>query len=133
MANGAVPIITKPTRITPESSSIIDHIITNDSNHQIDSFIFEVDVTDHYPLLCKIDERKSNNSKNHPDEYYRDKSNFTAESFREDLEKNLQSFYLNLSQLTNDNFSENFDKFTSIVSSTIIATSAETSQQTLAY
>ena len=44
VANGAVPIITKPTKVTPESYSIIDHIITNDSNHQIDSCIFEVDV-----------------------------------------------------------------------------------------
>ena len=33
VANGAVPIITKPARVTPESSSIIDHIINNDSNH----------------------------------------------------------------------------------------------------
>ena len=55
VSNGAIPIITKPTRVTSESSSIIDHIITNDSNHQINSFIFKVDVTDHYPILCKID------------------------------------------------------------------------------
>ena len=42
---------------------------------------------DHYPILCKIDESKSNNSNNLPDEYYRDKSKFTAKSFCEDLEK----------------------------------------------
>ena len=35
------------------------------------------------------------------------------------MEKNLESFYFNLSQSTNENFSENLDKFTSIVSSTI--------------
>ena len=87
VANGAVPTITKPRRVTPEFSSIIDHITTNDSIHQIDSFIFKVDVTEHYPILCKIDERKSNNLKNHPDEYYGDKSKFAAESFCEDLEK----------------------------------------------
>ena len=60
----AIPIITKPTRLTPDSTSIMDHIITNDSNYQINSFIFEVDVADHDPILCKIDKRKSNLSKN---------------------------------------------------------------------
>ena len=84
VSNGAIPIITKPTRVTPESSSIIDHIITNDSNHQIKSFIFEVDVSDHYPILCKIDKRKSNFSKNHSDVYFRNKSKFTPEIFCED-------------------------------------------------
>ena len=37
VSNGAIPIIKKPTRVTPESSSATDHIITNDSNHQIKS------------------------------------------------------------------------------------------------
>ena len=32
VSNGAILIITKPTRVTPESSSIMDHILTNDSN-----------------------------------------------------------------------------------------------------
>ena len=78
-----------------------------------------MDATDHYPILCKIDERKSNNTKSLPNEYCGDKSKFIAESFCENLEKNLESFYLNLSQLTSDNFCENFDKFTSIVPTTI--------------
>ena len=119
VSNGAIPIITKPTRVTPESSSIIDHIITNDSNHQIKSFIFEVDVTDHYPILCKIVKRKSNFLKNHSDVYFRNKSKFTPEIFCEDLKNNLDFFLFNLPLLTKGNFNENFEKFTNIVSSTI--------------
>ena len=119
VSNGAIPIITKPARVTPESSSIIDHIITNDSNHQIKSFIFEVDVSDHYPILCKIDKRKSNFSKNHSDVYFRNKSKFTPVIFCEDLKNNLDLFFFNLPLLTKDNFNENFEKFTNIVSSTI--------------
>ena len=57
--NGAISIITKLARVNSESSFIIDHIITNNSNHQINSFIFKMDVTDRYPILCKIDQKKN--------------------------------------------------------------------------
>ena len=36
----------------------IYHIITNDSNHQINSFTFEVNVTDHHPILCLLDKKQ---------------------------------------------------------------------------
>ena len=78
-----------------------------------------MDVTAHYPILCKIDKRKSNFSKNHSDVYFRNESKFTPEIFCEDLKNNLDFFFFNLSLLTKDNFNENFEKFTNIVSSTI--------------
>ena len=62
-------------------------------------------ISDHYPILYKIDKLKSSISKNLPNVFYRDKSKSTAENFREDLGKNLYSFYLNLPELTNDNIS----------------------------
>ena len=37
----AFPLITKPTRVTENSSSIIDHIISNDIKHPILPGIFE--------------------------------------------------------------------------------------------
>ena len=48
-------------------------------------FMFEVGVADQYPILCKINKRKSNISKNLSDVLYRDKSKFTAEHFCEDF------------------------------------------------
>ena len=39
LSHGAIPLITKPTRISNNSSTIIDHIITNDSKHELQSFI----------------------------------------------------------------------------------------------
>ena len=42
----------------PDSTSIIDYVITNDSHYQRNFFTFEVDVIDHYPSLCTIDKRK---------------------------------------------------------------------------
>ena len=35
LSHGAIPLITKPTRISNNSSTIIDHIITNDSMHKL--------------------------------------------------------------------------------------------------
>ena len=63
VGNGAIPIITKLARVIPDSTFIIDHIITNESNHKINSFIFEVDVIDHYQILCKNRQKKIRYSK----------------------------------------------------------------------
>ena len=52
---GALPLINKPTRITENSSSILDHIISNDINHPILRGIFEkYNVCSHYAIFCKI-------------------------------------------------------------------------------
>ena len=49
-------MISKPTRITKESETIIDHIITNLPNEIIHSGILEADVADHLPIyaLCSL-------------------------------------------------------------------------------
>ena len=52
---GAFPLITKPTRVTENSSSIKDHIISYDAKQPILPGIFETcNVCDHYPIFCKI-------------------------------------------------------------------------------
>ena len=53
-SNGAIHLITKPTRVTAGSSSIIDHIITNDLGHKISPFVILSNLTDHYPIMCAI-------------------------------------------------------------------------------
>ena len=53
LSHVAIPLITKPTRISNNSSTIIDHIITNHSKHELQSFIVKSYLTDHYPIfLC---------------------------------------------------------------------------------
>jgi len=45
---GAILIITKPSRVTETSAIILDHIVINDSKHNIAPEIFETDtVSDH--------------------------------------------------------------------------------------
>ena len=47
------PLITRPTRFTENSATIIDHIWTNYAI-DIDSYIFYCDITDHCPIYCRL-------------------------------------------------------------------------------
>jgi endonuclease/exonuclease/phosphatase family metal-dependent hydrolase len=59
--NNFIPIITKPTRITEHSSTLIDHIYTNASTHIV-SGIALVDISDHLPTfaLYRVYKKKRN-------------------------------------------------------------------------
>ena len=61
--HGAIHLITKPTRISNNSSTIIDHIITHNSKHELQSFIVKSDLTDHNPIFCIINKNSTNNKK----------------------------------------------------------------------
>ena len=53
-SNNISPIITKPTRITNHTATLIDHIYTNNTNQMI-SGIATVDISDHLPTFCIAD------------------------------------------------------------------------------
>ena len=50
------PLITKPTRITDTSQSLIDHVWTNDlrNNNTTKSHIIITDITDHFPCITTV-------------------------------------------------------------------------------
>ena len=52
--NGAYSLITKPTRVTDKSATVIDHIITNDVQHTVTLFVVQSSITDHYAVMRKI-------------------------------------------------------------------------------
>ena len=52
LSHGAIPLITKSTRISNNSSTIIDHIITNDSKHESQSFIVKSDLLTTTQFFC---------------------------------------------------------------------------------
>ena len=60
-SNSFRTLITKPTRMTDNTSTLIDHIWTNDmSNNKIESKIVITDITDHFPIFCiKYSENKT--------------------------------------------------------------------------
>ena len=53
---GLVPIVTIPTRVTDTTSTIIDHIITNDTSRVIKPGVIRHDskAFDHYVIFCSI-------------------------------------------------------------------------------
>ena len=62
-----LPKIVKPTRITPNTATLIDNIFTN--NHDdVNSFITITDISDHFPtvLSTKLNFRKNKNVNSEP-------------------------------------------------------------------
>ena len=53
-SNDMIPVVTKPTRITDHTKTLIDHIYTNTSISQIVSGIALSDISDHLPVFCVI-------------------------------------------------------------------------------
>ena len=50
--NGFIPAINKPTRITKNTATLIDHIIINNfKNIKIKTGIFITDISDHFPVF----------------------------------------------------------------------------------
>ena len=86
-SQGCVPVITQPTRITDTSSTLIDHIYTNNFIKEMKSYILLYYLTDHLPILVttkfQIDSQKSVPS------LIRDTKRFNAENFNNELLKNL--------------------------------------------
>ena len=46
------PLINKPTRICPNSSTLIDNIVTNAAESQFESGVLYADISDHLPIFC---------------------------------------------------------------------------------
>ena len=88
-SNGAFNIITKPTRVTPISATLIDHVTTNDITHIIVPLIILGDLTDHYPVSCSIKQFKSLKSSSSNVHYYKDRKNFCPEMFCVELNNSL--------------------------------------------
>ena len=51
---GFMPIITKPTRITDHTATLIDHIYTNTPEKLMKSGLCLADISDHLPIFCTI-------------------------------------------------------------------------------
>jgi hypothetical protein len=57
---GYIPLINKPTRITRESATVIDQIVTNEFKSKIKTGIFKCDISDHFPVFL-ISQKCDNN------------------------------------------------------------------------
>ena len=96
-SHGCIPLITHPTRITEKSSTIIDHIYTNNITRKIDSFIILRDLTDHLPVMVCTDFQRYPKNLNEMPTLIRDTRKFRTESFA----KNLLDNFSNLGNISN--------------------------------
>ena len=80
-SNSFLPVITKPTRITPHSATLIDHIYTNTSANVI-SGIGLIDISDHLPIFC-IADVSINHSRGKI--HFRDYTHFSHELYIQDI------------------------------------------------
>lgn len=84
LGSSYMPMITKATRITDHTSTLIDHIYTNVPQKISKTGICLADITDHLPIFCTINNTVTTHN---TDKYYRDFSKFNHEMFLHDIEK----------------------------------------------
>ena len=121
LSNGAISLVTKPTRVTDKTwPHIIDQIVTTDFKHQISPGIVDYcDISDHYPIFCKIVTPPIVKKAKQPIVLYRDKSKLDIDLFNFDLSVALQEYFSSLSPISSENYNSIFNGFVQVVSSTI--------------
>ena len=120
LSNCALPIFTIPTRVTSSSSTIIDHIITNDLKHNLTPFVIQEDTTDHFPIGCFVQNLSPKKQKKIKTiSYYRDKSKFKSEDFCDDVQSKFFAYIINMPDLDCDNVNGSFNGFENLLRSII--------------
>ena len=66
LAANTIPTITKPTRITHASATLIDNIYVRHTTPFVYSGILFSDKSDHLPIFCLIGKRKPSKTRNEP-------------------------------------------------------------------
>ena len=79
-SNGAFSLITKPTRVTDKSATVIDHLITNDTTHSILPRVIRTSLTYHYAIMSKISKIEKLGKKL-PISLFRNKKKLLSKSF----------------------------------------------------
>ena len=83
-------LITQPTRVTADSQTIIDHILTNDNKSVITPSVFLHKLADHYAICCSITNPNFKNTNNIRNTYAcRNYRSVDGSKFRTDLESSL--------------------------------------------
>ena len=116
----SLPIITIPTRVTKTSSTIIDHIITNDPSYIINPGVIRCKnkFSNHFVVFYSTN--------NYPTKllnktFYtiRDKSNFNTDAYRNKMHESVYNFITNLNELNDSNFDNTFENFVSLIQAVI--------------
>ena len=102
---GFLPNILLPTRVQGDSATIVDNIFTNNTRLAFISGNILTDISDHYSQFISIQEQKLDFKSTTI--YRRDYSNFSEESFRDDV--SIQDFNNNFENI-NEQFHDFYNK-----------------------
>ena len=97
---GYMPLITKATRITDHTATLIDHIYTNVPQKITKAGICLADITDHLPIYCTVRNRLPPCQET---KHFRDFSHFDKHLFLNDLEN------IDFNQLINEDVNESIN------------------------
>ena len=86
-SNMFIPLITRPTRITSHTATLIDNIFTNQLSHCLKSGLLFTDISDHLPVFSICFEDKTYTRNVNDVIVFRDKNKQNVAKFNEKLEK----------------------------------------------
>jgi len=110
MTNSFLPAISKPTRITDHSATLIDNIYINNMTQQTDfhSCILLEDISDHLPIFCSINVKTNRSNINKSIEFER---RCLSPEAMESIKIHLEHIdWTDLNQLTVENAFMNFNE-----------------------
>ena len=87
-------LITKPTRITPSSSTLIDHIYTTLPLYKVTPGILINDLSDHLPIFVLINSAHVEKVDTKA-QFKHDFSKFNAEEFMDEIKETLNGMIIN--------------------------------------
>ena len=93
-------LFTQPTRVTAGSQTIIDHLLTNDTESAITPGVFLYKLADHYAIYCSISSYNFKHTKNRESTYtFRNIHSVDGNKFRNDLEFSLMPMMYDITHL----------------------------------
>ena len=110
-SNYCLPLITRPTRITNATTTLLDNIITNQFNKPVQSGVLYCDITDHLPVFQLTDLNQIKNGRTNSDIYMRTVNKENVDAFRNELRSHCWD---NIYAMENVN--EAYDYFESVLS-----------------
>ena len=79
------PVITKPTRVTVTSQTLINHIFANITARTVTSDIYQYNITDHFTIFCQIHNNAAKHKIFNKRVFYRDYAPVSQTLLEEDI------------------------------------------------
>ena len=107
-------VITKPTRVTNSSKTIIDHVLINDIDSILTPGVLIYSISDHYPIFCTISNPTFKTTKKNMTYSFRNTALFNSDKFRSDFYSVLlllnDKLIYSYSNITANSFNEHFNQ-----------------------